>query len=155
MSLSNSVLRPHSGKLGHKPTVGRAWVQYAALPFTIIDGVLQIALVTSRGSGRWIIPKGWPEKKTAPYELAAREAYEEAGLLGVITPTPFGSFLLNKRTTSGKLIACQVDVFLLRVQKELKKWPEKEQRLKCWLTPAEAAKIVIEPGLSELLLRLN
>ncbi len=130
--------------------VKRCRSQYAALPFKAVDGQLVVMLVTSRGTGRWIIPKGWPEKKLKPCDQAAREAYEEAGVLGRVAKTPFGSFSYEKRQAARKPVRCLVDVYLLEVRRELEDWPEKGQREKCWMPLAEAARLVSEPGLVEI-----
>ncbi len=72
-------------------------VQYAALPYRITKpGVLEFMLITSRGTGRWIIPKGWPMKGRKPPKAAAREAFEEAGLRGEIGGKAVGSFTYEK-----------------------------------------------------------
>src|SRR5215218_7543079 len=71
--------------------------QYAALPLAIgHDGQQQVLLVTSRETGRWIIPKGWAEKGIKAHVLAAREAYEEAGLRGDIGHEPIGRYRYTK-----------------------------------------------------------
>ncbi len=65
------------------PQSGRK--QYAALPVRVAaDGQIEVMLITSRGTKRWIIPKGWPMKKRTPAEAAVTEAFEEAGLKGEI-----------------------------------------------------------------------
>ncbi len=128
--------------------------QYAALPWLIRDGRPEVMLITSRGTGRWIIPKGWPNKDLEPSELAAREAYEEAGLLGRASREPCGRFSYMKRLDTGKTRECEVDVFLFQVERELDDWPEKAERRRCWMTPAQAALLVGEGGLVELLLNL-
>ena len=75
--------------------------QVGALPFRrLSDGGFKILLITSRESRRWVIPKGWPMKGRKPYEAAAREAYEEAGLLGEIGKRPLGFYLYEKRLKS-------------------------------------------------------
>ena len=130
-----------------------SYAQYAALPYAVVDGELRILLVTSQESGRWIIPKGWPEKRKEPHEQAAREAFEEAGAIGHIAKEPFGSYSYMKRTSKG-LVLCSVDVYLFKVEKELDDWPEKRQRIRRWMSPDEAAASVKEAGLSELLLHL-
>ena len=66
--------------------------QYAALPYVHLEDGLRICLITSRGTKRWIIPKGWPKAQLRPHELAAQEAEEEAGLLGEIASDPIGSY---------------------------------------------------------------
>lgn len=129
--------------------------QYAALPYTVREGELMVMLVTSRETKRWVIPKGWPEKKLKPHQVAETEAFEEAGLVGDITPEPFGSFQYYKRISEKKRKHCTVDVFPLLVREELDEWPEKEERRREWVTPAEAALRVAEAGLIEMLLTIS
>ena len=128
--------------------------QYAALPVATRDGNTEVMLITSRDTGRWIIPKGWPEKNLTPAELAAREAYEEAGLIGSAGERPCGRYSYEKRLNSGKSTLCKVDVYLFRVEDELDDWPEKGQRDRRWMSPAEAALLISESGLVSLLLDL-
>ena len=132
----------------------RSRIQYAALPVARRDDQLQVLLITSRETKRWVIPKGWPEKKTKPYALAAREAYEEAGLLGKVAKKPLGTYHYDKRLTADKAVSCRVQVYLFEVERELGDWPEKGQREKLWVPPAEAARLVSESELAEILLRL-
>ena len=132
----------------------RTRAQYAALPYTTTGGEIRVLLVTSRDTQRWIVPKGWPEKKIKPCDQAAREAFEEAGVQGRATKKPFGSFRYEKRLRKGS-VTCSVDVYLLKVQRELEDWPERGQRSRCWVSLAEAMLIVDDTGLAELLLRLN
>jgi 8-oxo-dGTP pyrophosphatase MutT (NUDIX family) len=88
-----------SGSAKRAPT---SRVQYAALPFRRRnDSRTEVMLVTSRGTGRWIIPKGWPMKRKAPYAAAAREALEEAGVVGQIGKEPIGSFSHKKLFQEG------------------------------------------------------
>ena len=129
--------------------------QYAALPFSITDNGPQILLINSRETRRWIIPKGWPEKGLRPHELVAREAYEEAGVVGKARKRPVGSFRDEKRLTARKAVSCRVEVYLLEVERELNEWPEKGQRERRWMTPSQAALLVSEEGLVEMLLRLG
>jgi 8-oxo-dGTP pyrophosphatase MutT (NUDIX family) len=107
-------------------------------------------LLTSREAGRWVIPKGWPVKGLTPREVAAREAYEEAGLVGSITSKrPVGIYHYEKQLAKGRLL-CKVRVFLFRVDQQLDDWPEKGQRETWWLDPAEAAALVNEGELAEV-----
>lgn len=142
---------PNLKKKDHTASVRR---QYAALPFVVRGGRPEVMLITSRETGRWIIPKGWPAKKLAPSDLAAREAYEEAGLVGRTNDRPCGSYRYEKRLKSGKCATCDVDVFLMEVERELPDWPEKGERERRWMSPAQAAMLVTEAGLIELLLTL-
>src|SRR4029079_14790238 len=108
---------------------GRRRVQYAALPYRLNGKTrTEVMLVTSRETQRWIIPKGWPHKRKAPHDSAAREAFEEAGVLGVVGKGSVGSFRYEKRLKNGALTVCEVHVFPLRVSRERKNWPEKDQR---------------------------
>lgn len=130
--------------------------QAGAIPYSLIDGEIRVMLVTSRDTGRWLIPKGYVDPGLTPAAAAAKEAYEEAGIKGVMeTMTPLGFFTYFKKRKSGLESPASVQVFLLRVDKQCKKWPEMKQRKFAWFSPAEAAQLVKEPGLSALLLRLE
>lgn len=130
----------------------RTATQFAALPCRMIAaGQREVMLLTSRGSGRWIIPKGWPIKGLMPPEVAAREAYEEAGLRGrVESAQPLGMFNYAKQS-----LLFDVHVFLMWVDEQVEDWPEKSQRQTRWFGVREAACLVREDGLSELILRLS
>jgi 8-oxo-dGTP pyrophosphatase MutT (NUDIX family) len=134
-------------------TVDGVLCQYGALPFSITeDGEVRVLLVTTRGRGEWIIPKGWPIRNLSGGATAAREAYEEAGLLGsVIGEDPIGSYRYQKQRTSRRTAIHEVSVFLFAVKRQLRKWPEKPDRLTRWVTPTEAPALVSQAGLSDLL----
>ena len=134
---------------------GAKRVQYAALPYRLTGrSRTEVMLVTSRETQRWIIPKGWPKKGKAPYHSAAREAFEEAGVAGAVGRRSVGSFPYEKRLKNGAVVVCEVHVFPLKVTRQSKQWPEKEQREIKWLTANEAAETVQEPMLSEIIRRL-
>lgn len=134
-----------------KKTVQRR-IQYAALPYRRrAHSRTQIMLVTSRETGRWIIPKGWPKKRKPPYVSAAREALEEAGVVGEVGKDPIGSYSYEKRLRSGAVVACEVRVFPLEVKRQQKRWSEKEEREFQWFSPTDAAKAVLEPVLSDII----
>lgn len=129
-------------------------VQYAALPYRRSPRT-QVMLVTSRGTGRWIIPKGWPMKRKTPHAAAAREALEEAGVVGRIGKEPIGSFTHQKQLKEGQVLLCEVHVFPLEVTHQRKTWPEKGKRDVQWFSPAAAAKTVQQPMLSEMICSLR
>ena len=131
--------------------VGAARQQIAALPYRFGDqGAVEVLLVTSRDTGRWIIPQGWPMKHKKPHKAAAQEAVEEAGVKGSVGNTPIGQYLYWKRRTRD-FVLCQVNVYPLQVLKHLKTWPERGQRELRWFTPEEAALHIEEPELAELI----
>ncbi|HEY8563960.1 MAG TPA: NUDIX hydrolase [Beijerinckiaceae bacterium] len=131
-------------------------IQYGALPFARDDGgAVRIMLVTSRETKRWIIPKGWPLKNRPPHGTAAREAYEEAGLVGRIGERSIGTYRYEKRLKHQRSVTCAVDVFPLEVERQLKKWPEKAERDCRWFSPTEAAAAVDEEELSRIIASLG
>jgi 8-oxo-dGTP pyrophosphatase MutT (NUDIX family) len=127
--------------------------QFAALPYRLSnDGGVEILLITSRGTGRWIIPKGWPMGRRAPHKVAAREAIEEAGVKGEIRKLPLGSYDYDKLLADGSRARCNVVVFALEVREELKNWPERQQRQRRWLVRQEAASLIDDEGLVPIVL---
>lgn len=129
--------------------------QCGALPFRIDgDGRIEVLLVTSRETRRWVIPKGWPIRKLRANETAAREAYEEAGLAGPVSKEPYGVYTYEKRLKSRAFVPCAVDVYLMQVEKEQKRWPEREERERRWFDARTASELVDEPELSDLIAAL-
>jgi 8-oxo-dGTP pyrophosphatase MutT (NUDIX family) len=129
--------------------------QYAALPVMDSGGTLQVLLVTSRGTGRWIIPKGHPEKGMKPNAVAKLEALEEGGVTGTIGDTPLGRYRSTKRLGSGKLVPCEVIVFRLEVSEHLANWKEDQQRRRLWVPLAQATKIVEDGELGAFMERVS
>lgn len=126
-------------------------VQYAALPYRVRrDGEVQIRLITSRETRRWVIPKGWPIKGLTPPKTAARESYEEAGLMGTVSREPIGLYTYEKRLGT-RTVLCDVLVFPLKVKRHLQKWPERFQRYGFWFSVESAAAAVQEEDLGALI----
>jgi 8-oxo-dGTP pyrophosphatase MutT (NUDIX family) len=97
------------------------------------------------------LPKGWPEPELGPAENAAREAFEEAGVVGKISAESIGSYHYLKERKDGGGIPCSVEVFALEVTKQLDEWPEKGGRKFSWLPVDQAAAHLAEPGLRQIL----
>jgi 8-oxo-dGTP pyrophosphatase MutT (NUDIX family) len=130
--------------------------QYAALPFRKRDdGQVEVMLITSRESRRWVIPKGWPIKALKPSMSAAQEAFEEAGVLGPPGRKKLGAYHYDKRLRSGRTQHVRVVVFPLEVSEARDEWPEKAERERRWTSPGEAAGLVDEPDLKTLLAKFK
>jgi len=128
--------------------------QIAALPYRnhgTGDDEVMILLVTSRDTGRWVLPKGNLMVGIAPHRAAAREAEEEAGVRGTIARKPLGRFPYRKWRSAKRFDMAKVDVFALKVTKELGSWKEQGQRERRWFPRDEAAEMVDEPELRVLI----
>lgn len=126
--------------------------QFAALPFKKKKkGKLQILLITSRETKRWVLPKGWPMKDLSGAQAAEQEAYEEAGIQGELSKQSAGSYHYPKLRVTKDPILCQVKVYPLEVTEMLDDWPEKEERTRKWFSVSDAVHAVDEPELKALL----
>ncbi|MBT8153115.1 NUDIX hydrolase [Epibacterium ulvae] len=126
--------------------------QFGALCYRVTaKGKLRVLLITSRGIGRWIVPKGWPMRGRAPWEAARVEAWEEAGVRGDIVTKKIGSYDYDKWRPDDAPLPCQVDLFPLEVAYLEDKFPEADQRQRKWFSPEDAADLVMEPELAEIL----
>jgi 8-oxo-dGTP pyrophosphatase MutT (NUDIX family) len=106
----------------------------------------RICLVSSRGGKRWVVPKGCLEPNKTAAEIALQEAWEEAGLVGILQPDPVGTYLYEK---AGFL--CHVTVFLMNVTEMADRWPEQDFRERSWLTVKQAILRIDDAGLRELI----
>lgn len=122
-------------------------MQVAALPIRTKNGQVQVLLVTTRGCGAWIIPKGCRSRKLNDAATAAREAREEAGVVGQVKSQPVGKYLHQRRDGSH-----EVAVYELEVSSQRRKWPECRIRKRRWVTVKEACNLTSQPGLRNLLL---
>lgn len=120
--------------------------QSAVIPYRIQDKKLEILLITSSGGKRWVIPKGMIELFMKPHYSAAKEAWEEAGVVGEVSDTPIGTYSYKK---SGSNFL--VEVFLLRVDTVFKDWPEAKIRKREWLSLSQAINRIQETELKQML----
>jgi uncharacterized protein len=109
--------------------------------------------VTSRDTGRWVLPKGNVERGEEDRAAVLREAAEEAGIWGSVAKAPFGSYRYDKRLANGNVRRTAVAVWPLAVEGIGEDWPEAHQRERIWLPPADAAHAVDEKSLKRLLLK--
>lgn len=130
--------------------------QAGVIAFKVHRGRIEVLLITSRDTGRRIIPRGNIHRSSTPVKSAKREAFEEAGIKGTIVgPRPLGSYTYFKRLELERTLAAKVQVYLLHVTEQLKKWPEMGERRRFWLPIGEAIELVEEPGIPVLLRRLT
>ena len=129
--------------------------QYGAICWRKAEAGLDILLITSRETGRWVIPKGWPMKGISAAASAAREAWEEAGVEGKPCETCLGVFSYEKMMPEDQSIPCAVAIYGVRVEKLSRRYPEQRQRRRKWFAAREAAGLVAEPELRALLLALD
>lgn len=113
----------------------------------------RVLLITSRGTGRWIIPKGWPMPGRSLAEAALQEAWEEAGVQAE-AGDDLGRYHYDKDQDRGFAVPVEVRAFLVPVRALAEDWPERGQRTRRWFTPREAAALVAEPELAVLLRKL-
>lgn len=142
-------------KAVRKAKKGERIRQVAAIPFRLSQhGDIEVMLVTSRTTKRFIVPKGWPMKGKSGRKAAMIEAQEEAGVLGKIVKQPAGTYSYWKRL-SNRFVHVDVIVYLLEVTEELADWQEAKRRQRAWLAPADAAMLIDEPDLSTLVSTLK
>lgn len=127
-------------------------LQVAALCYRGGGSGLEVLLVTSRGTGRWIIPKGWPMEGLKSSEAALQEAWEEAGVRNSSAlPEPIGNYSYNKVLDAGLPVPVETLVYAVEVQDTCKTFPESGERHRRWMAPATAADLVHEAELKEIL----
>jgi hypothetical protein len=130
-----------------KARKGRQLKQIAALPFRRDEaGDVHFLLITSRGTQRFVIPKGWRMRKRSDAEAASVEAMEEAGVAGAVSKKPVGSYFYWKRVKKA-FLPVSVDVYPLEVSEERRDWPERSQRKRAWVSVHHAIALIDEPQL--------
>ncbi len=138
---------PEENRIGGKPKR-----QAAAAVFRGSGDSRELLLITSRDTGRWIVPKGWIEKGEDGPAAAIRETWEEAGIIGKVLPGgPVGHYrYVKQRPRRGDAI-CDVAVYLVRLLEQDARWPEKGQRKRKWFPVATAIGLVSEEGLKDVI----
>lgn len=155
MTVDPATKLSHGPKASQRPRGTQPIRQIAALPYRTegdaLDAPVKVMLITSRETKRWVIPKGNVPSGAVLHRAAANEAEEEAGVLGVVCPTPLGSYRYRKRRGNGASLMVDVEVFPLAVNRELPDWKERSERERRWFSLAEAANAVEESDLRDLI----
>lgn len=147
-SALNRVLRDFVAPMFRRPK----GLQVAALCTRGSGDAKEVLLVTSRGTGRWIIPKGWPIRGLASPQAALQEAWEEAGVKEATSGAdPIGTYGYDKITGSGLPLPVETLVYPVEVDALENDFPEAGQRERRWVSPTEAANLVDEPELKSIL----
>jgi 8-oxo-dGTP pyrophosphatase MutT (NUDIX family) len=127
------------------------FVQLAALCWRKGKDGPEVLLVTS-SSGRWILPKGWPIEGKTNAEAALTEAWEEGGIKrGKAGRKPVGAYMATKRTLQGDDLPCLHRVYAIKVRDVADDFPEAHRRDRVWVSPEQAARMVDEDGLRDIL----
>ena len=146
MNLGKTKMRPLKLTPSQKRDVR---TQFGALCYRVRQDKVQVLLITSRGTGRWILPKGWPIGGAAPTEAAAQEAWEEAGVEGRVMGNCLGIYSYVKVDDSERL-PCIVAIFPIKVKRLQDEYPEADQRQRKWFSLKKAANLLTEPELRQI-----
>jgi len=124
--------------------------QSAALAYCFEGGTPKVLMVTSRGRGRWVLPKGRIDEGQTAKQAAAAEAFEEAGITGALADTKIGTYSYSKLDRPADE-SYRVRVYPMTVSSMSDDWPEKHERQRLWMDFPSAANAVEEPDLQILL----
>jgi len=128
----------------------QARLQTGVVPYRHVDGNLEVLLITSRGAGHWLVPKGNIEPNLTPRDSAAREAWEEAGVFGMVHQQVIGTYRYIKRGTPRV-----VRLYPMAVLEELERWPEMHERRRQWLPIDQAGDLAFHDDLQSAIERLD
>lgn len=125
--------------------------QFAALCYRVRKNKVQVLMITSRGTQRWIVPKGWPMDGVTPAASAAQEAWEEAGVRGAPDDRCLGIFSYSKDADDLGALPCLAMVYAVKVETLADDYPEAGQRRRKWMSRKKASRLVDEPELARIL----
>lgn len=129
--------------------------QIGGLCYRVRDGKPEFLLVTSRGTGRWVIPKGWPVGGKTTGAAALQEAWEEAGVVGKLVGNAIGVYAYLKREEKEDSLPCIVAVFPVKVKRLVDRFPEARERRRKWFSRKKAAAKVDEQELRQIILSFD
>ena len=129
--------------------------QFGAICWRRHRDEVQVLLVTSKRSKRWIVPKGWPQDGATPAEAATTEAWEEGGVKGKARPVCLGIYSYSKERADSENMPCVVAIFPVKVENLSKDWPEAGVRKRRWFSLKKAAGLVDEPELAAMLRKFD
>ncbi|MBN1685332.1 MAG: NUDIX domain-containing protein [Spirochaetales bacterium] len=121
-----------------------------AIPYKYANGDLQVLCITSRVRRRWIVPKGIWDAGSDLYEVATAEAWEEAGVIGILDKKAVGIYEEENGNRNNR-----IELFALKVERQEEVWPEMDMRGRQWFGYDEALAAVAYPGIASLMLKLR
>jgi 8-oxo-dGTP pyrophosphatase MutT (NUDIX family) len=124
--------------------------QFAALCYRVRKNKVEVCIITTRRTKRWILPKGWPMHKQTPAQAAATEAWEEAGLTGKAYDRCLGVYTYQK-TIGTEVLPVITLVYPVKITAVHSDWPEAHQRRRKWVSLSKAASKVKEPELKRII----
>jgi 8-oxo-dGTP pyrophosphatase MutT (NUDIX family) len=130
---------------------GREIEQYGVIAWRRSGSGVEILMITSRETRRWVVPRGNAIPGLRPWESAAQEAFEEAGVRGGVQPDAIGTYRYGKRAKDGRVTPALVHLYPMLVTEEADAWPEDRQRERRWFDPEAAASAVDEADLAALI----
>jgi 8-oxo-dGTP pyrophosphatase MutT (NUDIX family) len=145
----NAIARRWNDMVTLRAGAPEAVRQSGAIPYAVVEGQPVFLLITSRRTGRWIFPKGAPIAGMTPWAVAAHEALEEAGIEGDVETVPLGSYRTIK-TIGIRRSVIEVDMYPMRLVRQLDDWREKGSRHRHWALLPEARRLLSEPRLAEM-----
>jgi 8-oxo-dGTP pyrophosphatase MutT (NUDIX family) len=148
--LSDNIVAALLDRLASPPSANTpiAERQSGAIPYAMVELTPVFLLVTSRRTGRWIFPKGGLAKGMEPWESAKKEAYDEAGVEGVVDTVPVGSYR-SWKTRGMRRFAIEVAMYPLRVERQVEKWRETDERHRHWVTLPEVTRLIADKRLAD------
>jgi len=149
-----NILRDFGDRLALRAGADVGKRQFGAIPYTVVKGEVVFLLITSRGSGRWIFPKGDPIEGLNAWDAAAQEALEEAGIEGEVDSRSLGSYRTFK-TLAIRRKVIEVELYPLRVTRQFDEWPEKGSRHRHWAILPEVKRLLSDAQMANLAIRLS
>ncbi len=129
-------------------------LQFGALAYLLEKKQPKYLVITSRRTGRWIFPKGQPEKDENGWETAAREAFEEAGVIGTGQPQEIGRYR-SLKFRSDWVQPLDIVLYPVRIDSLMPDWDENGERQRRMVTIKEAATLLSQPDMTELCTRFH
>jgi 8-oxo-dGTP pyrophosphatase MutT (NUDIX family) len=93
--------------------------QCGVIPLKKTEDEIKVCLIKNRSGKKWILPKGIREKGKTYIQTAEQEAFEEAGIKGLILPQKIRSYSYPKWKG-----ICKVDFYIMIVKEVYNVYPE-------------------------------